>query len=79
MLNRDGKIQVKPGYDGVYGKAIIGGKEVSVDGEDSKLIIEDNGKCMKASSDLNKSEKSRFAAEAVNVRIKTRDKQKKLF
>jgi len=26
ILNRQGKINVKPGYDGIYGKAIIGGK-----------------------------------------------------
>ncbi len=41
LLNRDGKIEVKPGYDGVYGKAIIGGREVRLE-EDSKLITESN-------------------------------------
>jgi len=31
ILNRNGGIEVKPGYDGVYGKAVVFGKEVSVD------------------------------------------------
>ena len=31
LLNRQGKIEVKPGYDGVYGKAVIHGREVSLD------------------------------------------------
>jgi len=78
MLNRDGKIQVKPGYDGVYGKAIIDGKEVGLEDEE------------KIGSDLNKSEKSKkvssllanneeFAAEVVNMVKKSRELQKKLF
>jgi len=36
LLNRDGKIEVKPGYDGVYGKALINGKEVSLEEENGK-------------------------------------------
>ncbi|VVB78607.1 Uncharacterised protein [uncultured archaeon] len=39
MQNRQSKIQVKPGYDGVYGKAIIGGKEISL-GDDEKAASE---------------------------------------
>lgn len=35
ILNRQGKIQVKPGYDGTYGKAIIGGKEIGFSDEDN--------------------------------------------
>ncbi|MDD5193560.1 MAG: endonuclease Q family protein [Candidatus Nanoarchaeia archaeon] len=34
LLNRQGKIEVKPGYDGVYGKAVICGREVGIE-EDS--------------------------------------------
>ena len=51
LLNRKGGIEVKPGYDGVYGRLIIGGKEIAV-GEDEKpkgdkantLVSEDKNK-----------------------------------
>jgi len=35
ILNRKGKINVRPGYDGTYGKAIIGGKEKEIGSESS--------------------------------------------
>jgi PHP family Zn ribbon phosphoesterase len=63
ILNRDGKIEIKPGYDGVYGKALIGGKEISLDEE-------------KASS-LDKSNES--SRDAVNIIKKPGELQKKLF
>lgn len=34
MLNRRGEISIKPGFDGVYGVPLIGGKEVKLDGND---------------------------------------------
>ncbi|MFA5258713.1 MAG: endonuclease Q family protein [Candidatus Pacearchaeota archaeon] len=45
ILNREGKINVRPGYDGTYGKAIIGGKESEIcsesqDPENSKIARE---------------------------------------
>jgi PHP family Zn ribbon phosphoesterase len=42
ILNREGKIEVKPGYDGVYGKAVINGREVGLesDGESKNSSLE---------------------------------------
>ena len=34
MLNRKGLIEVRPGYDGVYGVAVIAGKEFSIEEEE---------------------------------------------
>ncbi|MBN1792750.1 DNA helicase UvrD [Candidatus Woesearchaeota archaeon] len=36
MMNRKGELEVKPGYDGEYGKLVIGGKEVATSEEDEK-------------------------------------------
>jgi len=43
ILNRHGKIEVKPGYDGVYGKVLIGGREVSVEDEGKNFPKENFG------------------------------------
>jgi len=64
LLNRGGKIKVKPGYDGVYGKAIIAGKEVSLE-DDNKSISDENGNSEKISPlSINNGEK---AANMVNL------------
>ncbi len=50
MLNRDGKIEVKPGYDGVYGVVVIGGKVIQTSEAESEakkekvLEIKENSK-----------------------------------
>jgi len=31
LKNRAGKLEVKPGYDGEYGKLIVAGKEIGVE------------------------------------------------
>ncbi len=40
LQNREGKIKVKPGFDGQYGIAIIGGKEIALekDADDKKKV-----------------------------------------
>lgn len=80
ILNREGKIQVKPGYDGVYGKALIGGKEVNVDEEESnsskKNLDEDNKTIAERRFRHNINENSKEFNEAIR---KSGEVQKKLF
>lgn len=68
ILNRQGKIDVKPGYDGTYGKAIIGGKEVEIGSSPNE-----NSNTTENSKDADKNKKE------IKSNIKTRDLQKKLF
>jgi uncharacterized protein (TIGR00375 family) len=75
ILNRQGKIEVKPGYDGTYGKAIIGEKEVenassSSDDNENSTIVDEN---IKAENKISKPIVNQVSS------FKKRDLQKRLF
>jgi uncharacterized protein (TIGR00375 family) len=55
MMNRRGEVQVKPGYDGEYGKILIGGKEVAPeDSEEEKPKKDGKKKTLPKSKGKNK-------------------------
>lgn len=77
--NREGKIQVKPGYDGVYGKVLIGGREVSVGADDEPKESEKKEEVKKDFISLSTNHDRENSKEFVNVNRGKFEKQKKLF